>query len=174
MRVLSTNESTNLRQGFTSMSIKVHQATLAEALVVAEMAVALTTEIIKRTGTKHFNVNLKETAELSEHLIGAGSYTALIATEESEPLGFAGICESHALYTEGTFGIIQEFYVVPASRSVGVGTNLLEAAVAHSRARGWKRLELCTPPLPKFQGSLAFYERHGFEVTGGRKMKFVV
>ena len=68
-------------------------------------------------------------------------------------------------------GIIQEFYVVPTARSAGVGGALLQAARAHARSKGWKRLELCTPPLPDFQRTLAFYERNGFEVTGGRKMK---
>jgi GNAT superfamily N-acetyltransferase len=155
------------------MRLEIHLATPAEATVVAEMAVALTEEIVQRTGTRHFNVSLEDTATLCERFIAAGSYAALIATEDSRPLGFAGVCESHALYTEGTFGIIQEFYVAPASRSAGVGAALLEAACNHARARGWKRLELCTPPLPEFQSSLAFYERHGFDVTGGRKMKYI-
>lgn len=136
------------------MSTKVHLATRAEATLVAEMTVALASEIIQRTGTKHFNVNLEETARLCEHFIAAGSYTALIAVQYLSPVGFAGLCESHALYTEGTFGIIQEVYVVPASRSAGVGAALLEAASAHARARAWKCLELCTPPLPEFQRSL--------------------
>jgi GNAT superfamily N-acetyltransferase len=156
------------------MSTEVYLATQAEAALVAEMAVALTSEIIKRTGVKHFNVNLRDTAALCERLIASGSYIALIAAERSSPVGFAGLCESQALYTEGTFGIVQEFYVVPGSRSAGVGAALLEASVAQARSRGWTRLELCTPPLPEFQQSLAFYERNGFEVTGGRKMKFIV
>lgn len=28
-----------------------------------------------------------------------------------------------------------------------------------------------TPPLPHFDKTLAFYEREGFAVTGGRKLK---
>lgn len=153
------------------MKIDVRPATLAEGALVAQMAIALTSEIIERSGVRHFNVNLEETTRLCERLIATGLYTALIASGKGGPLGIAGICESHALYTEGSFGIIQEFYVVPASRSAGVGSVMLAAAVAHAREKGWKRLELCTPPLPEFDASLAFYERNGFEITGGRKMK---
>jgi len=156
------------------MNIKVRQAAPAKAALVAQMAVALTGEIIERTGTRHFNVTPEEVARLCERLMASGAYTALIAFDGSAPLGFASLCESCALYAEGRFGIIQEFYVVPAARSLGAGEKLLEAAVSHSREKGWKRLELCTPPLPEFQRSLAFYERHGFEVTGGRKMKLLV
>jgi hypothetical protein len=40
--------------------------------------------------------------------------------------------------------------------------------------RGWKRLEVTTPPLPQFDATLAFYEREGFEISGGRKLKAVI
>jgi len=153
------------------MQISIHLATPDEASRIAAMAVALTGEIMERTGTRHFNVNLLETTALCRRLMKAGSYIALVASEGAEPLGYAGLCESHALYTEGTFGIIQEFYVVSAARSAGVGAALLDGARTHGRSIGWKRLELCTPPLPDFERTLAFYERNGFEVTGGRKMK---
>lgn len=156
------------------MPIVIHVATPTDAALVAEMATALTSEIIERTGVQHFNVHLPETTKLCERLINSRVYVALIATDNSNPVGFTGLCESHALYTEGTFGIVQEFYVVPGARSTGVGAALIEAASAHARSNGWSRLELCTPPLPEFQRSLAFYERYGFEVTGGRKMKHIV
>jgi GNAT superfamily N-acetyltransferase len=153
------------------MAIEIRPAAVADAKLVAGMAVALTGEIMAATGTRHFNLEPSRTGALCERLLRAGAYVALIARDGATPVGFAGLCESHALYTEGTFGIIQEFYVVPERRSAGIGTALLEAARAYARSKGWKRLELCTPPLPAFQRSLAFYERNGFEVTGGRKMK---
>lgn len=153
------------------MGTVIHRATAAEAATVAEMAIALTEEINQRTGVMHFNANLSETMQLFARLVDSKVYTALIAVDNFNPIGFAGICESYALYAEGLFGIIQEFYVVPAARSAGVGAALIEAATAQARSRGWRRLELCTPPLPEFQRSLKFYERQGFEITGGRKMK---
>jgi hypothetical protein len=48
---------------------------------------------------------------------------------------------------------------------------LLEQAVAFGASRGWTRVEVTTPPLPQFEKTLAFYEREGFAITGGRKLK---
>ena len=40
-----------------------------------------------------------------------------------------------------------------------------------STSRGWTRLEVTTPPLPQFDRTLAFYEREGFAISGGCKLK---
>lgn len=139
------------------------------------MVVALTDEIIARTHTPHFSVNLPETTARCREFVESGKYVVYVAEAPGTgAIGFAALCESHALYAEGAFGIVQEFYVVPDRRSSGIGRILLDAAASHARAAGWKRLELCTPPLPEFRRALEFYERNGFEITGGRKMKRVV
>lgn len=41
-------------------------------------------------------------------------------------------------------------------------------------SRGWTRLEVTTPPLPQFDKTLAFYERQGFAISGGRKLKLTL
>jgi GNAT superfamily N-acetyltransferase len=71
----------------------------------------------------------------------------------------------------GTFGIIPELYVRPAFRSRKLGTMLVAEAKQVARSKGWTRLEVTTPPLPQFDRTLAFYERQGFSISGGRKMK---
>ncbi len=48
---------------------------------------------------------------------------------------------------------------------------LLAKAKRIARSKGWTRLEVTTPPLPQFDRTLAFYERQGFSISGGRKMK---
>lgn len=156
------------------MTIETRWATPADAPQVAELATALTREIIKVTGVAHFHVDQAQSTRLAEQLLAAGKYVALLAWQEGRPIGLAGCCESHALYAEGSFGVVQEFYVVPELRSAGVGAILLQAVSAYGETRGWQRLELCTPPLPDFARSLAFYERNGFAVTGGRKMKLLL
>lgn len=39
-------------------------------------------------------------------------------------------------------------------------------AKAFAKARGWRSLEVTTPPLPQFDKSLAFYERERFYISG--------
>lgn len=144
-----------------------------DAQAIAQMACALTDEISQRLGVQHFALEPARSATLCAGLLAAGRYGALVAWRGREPLGFAGFSESVALYAEGAFATIQEFYVHPDWRSRGIGAALIAAATRLAQERGWTRLELCTPPLPQFQRSLDFYAREGFEVTGGRKMKWV-
>lgn len=154
-----------------AFDMDIRPAGSADAAVVADLALALTGEIIARTGVQHFDVDRLATEALCARLVADGAYAALLAEEGGRALGYAGMSASYALYAGGAFGTVQEFYVVPEARNAGVGTKLLEAARDYGRLRGWTRLELCTPPLPEFHRTLAFYERNGFEVTGGRKMK---
>jgi GNAT superfamily N-acetyltransferase len=102
-----------------------------------------------------------------------GKYSVLLARDgvQPEPLGFLAVYESLALYAEGSFGTIPELFVRPAHRSSGVGTALLSEAKRVGQAKGWTRLEVTTPPLPQFDRTIAFYEREGFSISGGRKLK---
>ena len=157
------------------MSCSIRKATADDAAAVAAMVKALTDEIIERTQAPHFNIDLARTTARCRDFLESGNYAVyLVENEAGRGVGFVTLCESHALYAEGAFGIAQEFYVAPDFRSAGLGRQLLDAAVAHARRLGWKRLELCTPPLPEFDRALGFYEKNGFEITGGRKMKRLV
>lgn len=155
------------------MNLAIRQAGPDDAELIARLAKALTDEISGRTGARHFNVALESTRKLCRTLMEQGKYRVLLAVDSGSerPIGFATLCESYALYAEGSFGIIQEFFIVPEFRSQQVGAQLLERVVAEAGKLGWKRLELCTPPLPEFERTLGFYTANGFEVTGGRKMK---
>lgn len=55
------------------------------------------------------------------------------------------------------WGYVHHLYVVPEHRDVGVGAQLLDAAIAEARSRGWGQLVL--HPRPR---SVPFYERAGF------------
>ncbi|QGZ42950.1 GNAT family N-acetyltransferase [Pseudoduganella flava] len=138
------------------------------------MAVALTEEISRLMGVRQFDLDATASARLCEQLLAEGRYFALLAFRDGAAVGFAGMSEGHSLYAGGAIGTIQELYVAPSGRSAGVGAALLEAVAALARQRDWRRLEVCTPPLPEFARSLAFYEREGFAITGGRKLKKLV
>ena len=53
-----------------------------------------------------------------------------------ELLGFLALFEAFALYDNGAFRIISEFYVRPAHRGQGVGSALLAAARDQGASRG--------------------------------------
>lgn len=158
------------------MNIEVRRALPEDADQIASMVQALTEEITAAIGEKQFNIDLAETSTRCRQFLEQGIYAVYQAIDSGKnpPIGFISLCESHALYAEGTFGIIQELYISPAYRSQGIGRQLVDAAVEHGRKQRWKRLEVCTPPLPVFNGTIHFYERQRFGVTGGRKMKLLL
>ena len=155
-----------------SSDLRIQRATAADAHEVAVMAGELLDEIMRAVGSQAFNFKLDGAAANLRDFIGREKYFVFVAASaEAAPAGFIALCESYALYAEGVFGIVPEFYVRPPFRSQAVGRRLMEEAKAFGRTRGWKRLEATTPPLPQFDRTLAFYEREGFTIAGGRKLK---
>lgn len=69
-----------------------------------------------------------------------------------------------------------DIYVVykTLDREHGIGAMLVNRAMEHGTGRGWKRLEVATPPLPHFNRTVKFYERQNFEVTGGKKLRVLL
>jgi len=149
----------------------VQRATTGDAPRVAGLVGELLAEITQAVGVSAFQFELAKSNAEAHRLIAAGGYIVFLAACEREPVGLVTLYESYALYAEGTFGTIAEFYVRPAYRSAGIGRRLAAAARDFGAERGWTRLEVTTPPLPIFERTLAFYEREGFAVTGGRKLK---
>ena len=156
-------------------SITIQRATANDAHEIAIMVGELLNEIMTIIGVNAFNFSLDETKARLKEFIDQEKYFVFIAqNENADPVGFITLFEGHALYTEGTFGIIPEFFVRPEFRSQNVGLRLVGQAKAFGSSRGWKCLEVTTPPLPQFDKTLAFYEREEFAITGGRKLKVVL
>ena len=153
----------------------IQRATPDDVHELAVMAGELLNEIMRAIGTQAFNFSLADTTANLRDFIAREKYFVLVARgADAPPVGFITLCESYALYAEGVFGIVPELYVRPPFRSQDVGRRLMDEAKAYGRSRGWKRLEVTTPPLPQFDRTLAFYEREGFTVAGGRKLKVVL
>ena len=152
--------------------ITIQKAGLGDVHEVAVLVGKLLNEIMDTIGAQAFDFNLEQTTARLRDFIEQEKYFAFVAQNtHSGPVGFVALSESHALYAGGTFGIIQEFFVCPEYRSQNVGLRLMEQVTDFGSARGWTRLEVTTPPLPQFQKTLAFYEREGFVITGGRKLR---
>lgn len=141
---------------------------------IARLALNLMEEIHTRIGREIVAPNLVQTTRLCKNFLAKGQYNVVAAFAEDTIVGFGSLCESHSLYAEGTFGILQELYVLPEYRSQGVGAMLLDKIVEFARKKGWRRLELATPPLPEFDGAVRFYEQNGFQLTSGRKLRRLI
>ena len=154
------------------MSIRIQQAQPADAPIIAEMVGELLHEIMAAIGSKAFSFDRVETEMRAKTWLTDRTYRVLLAREGSDLVaGFLALCESYALYAEGAFGTIPELYVRPSFRSQGVGAHLLAEAKRYAQSQRWTRLEVTTPPLPQFDRTLMFYERQGYSISGGRKMK---
>jgi len=158
-----------------SDDIIIEKANAGNSFEVAVMVGELLTEISDAIGVKAFNFDLDDTAARLRDFLKRDKYFVFVARQgSSKPIGFITLYESYALYAEGIFGTIPELYVRPLYRSKNVGMQLIYRAKTFGESRGWKRLEVTTPPLPQFSRTLIFYEREGFAVTGGRKLKLVL
>lgn len=155
------------------MNLRIDHAQPNDAPIIAQMVGELLREIMAVVGTSVFGVHQEETEARARSWMTDGKYSVLLAreVERGEPLGFLALYESYALYTEGAYGTIPEFYVRQPYRLQGVGTALLVEAKGVGQSRGWRRLEVTTPPLPQFDRMLVFYQREGFSISGGRKLK---
>jgi GNAT superfamily N-acetyltransferase len=156
-------------------TIAIGRATADHSHEIAVMVGELLSEITNAIGVQAFNFDLEETTKRLKDFLDREQYFVFVARNDGRnAVGFVALYESHALYAEGTFGTIPELYVRPEYRSNHVGLRLMSEARSFGTSRGWKRLEVTTPPLPHFDRTLAFYEREGFAVTGGRKLKLAL
>jgi GNAT superfamily N-acetyltransferase len=86
-----------------------------------------------------------------------------VAFELQQPVGVIILSENASIYAGGIFGVITELYVVPAQRSAGVATKLVDAAATFGRERSWGRIE-----VGALERSLKFYLSAGFVELGPR------
>ena len=156
------------------MTVHITHAGIEDAGTIATMVGELLHDIMAAVNDKTFGFHHADTVDRAHAWMKEGLYTVLLARLENQPIGFLALYESYALYTEGTYGTIPEFYVRSPYRSQGIGTALLAEARQIGQQRGWKRLEVTTPPLPQFDRTLSFYERNGFTISGGRKLKLIL
>jgi GNAT superfamily N-acetyltransferase len=156
--------------------ILTHRAKKDQSDTIAVLVGELLQEIMDRIGIDVFHFDLEETkARLAEFIEHEKNFVFIAQDSElGEVIGFVTVYEGYALYAEGAFGTMAELYVRPSYRSRGIGKMLAQTVKDFGNDRGWKRLEVTTPPLPQFDATLAFYEREGFEISGGRKLKAVI
>lgn len=155
-----------------SVEFRIEPAQDGDAETVAVMVGELLEEIMVTSGVRAFTFDLERTVRRTREFLSRSVYFVYVARlRDGREAGLVAVSESRALYAGGDFGTVAELYVRPALRCHGVGKMLLDRAKALAAAKGWTRLEVTTPPLPEFERTLRFYEKEGFSITGGRKLK---
>jgi GNAT superfamily N-acetyltransferase len=156
------------------METTLREAELRDVETIIIMVRCLFEEIIDRTERTSLPLSIDKGIDLLKCWMVGGQYTVLLAEVEGQVVGCLSLVASIALYMEGPFGVVPELFVRPQWRSMGIGRQLLEEADKLAAKRGWRCLEVTTPPLPEFDRTLAFYHGCGFEIAGGRKMRRIV
>ena len=148
----------------------IRKAKISDAKAVADLLAQLGSEIEEKTGAK-INTDIELIIELFSKNLDKIFY-ALVYECENEIVGFTTYIQSFSLYAYGGFFTITELYVKKEYRSKGIGKKLLDNIIVSAKNGNKTRIELTTPPLPEFQRSLEFYMKNGFEITGGKKVKY--
>jgi len=137
---------------------------------VAELINRLLVELEPSAKEEIENSDLNNTAK---DLLTQSKICAFLAKKDNVNIGVVTLHECAAIYAGGVFGEISELYVKPEFRSLKVGELLLSSAIEHGKTRGWKRLEVGSPPLSDSPRTFKFYEKQGFECTGSR-LRFLI
>ena len=116
----------------------IRRAGPGDAETIATLVGELLSEIMQTTGVAAFEFNQTATQNRALDLLERELYVVFIARhpKTTAETGFISLCETHALYAEGAFGIIPEFFVRPAYRSFGTGAALLETARHFGQTKG--------------------------------------
>lgn len=158
-----------------TLNLTIQRATIDYTHEVVALVGELFNEVNIAIGMDAFNFDQGEASLKFKEFIDQEKYVVFIARgQDASAIGLVSCYESYALSASGVFGTLAELYVRPAYRSQGVGHHLIEQVKALGQSCYWKLLQVTTPPLPQFDRSLAFYEREGFVVTGGRKLQVLL
>ena len=84
----------------------------------------------------------------------------LIAHQGAEVAGMVGLLYTISTALGARVALLEDMVVAPAWRNAGIGSQLLEAAIAQARQAGCQRITLLTDDINT--DAQRFYDRHGF------------
>ncbi len=91
------------------------------------------------------------------------NYLYLIAENEYEKVGFITFHTQNLLHHCGLVGEIQEFYIIPNFRNIGIGRQLIGKVISFADRNKLKSIEVTTNR--KRIENTAIYENLGFSLT---------
>lgn len=148
----------------------IRKAKKSDSKIIAKLLSALGDEIFTLTGAK-INTDKKLIETLFQKSFNK-KLKAYVYEIDKKVVGFITYSDCFSLYAKGSFYIVTELYVKNSYRSKKIGKKLLNKVMDKAKKNNKTRIEVTTPPLPYFQKSLEFYLKNGFEVTGGKKVKY--
>ncbi len=93
-----------------------------------------------------------------ESAIGADDHLVLVGTLDGTPMGYA-VARVEALPDGGRLGVIDDLYVDPGAREVGIGEAMIDAILAWCRAEGCFGVDSLA--LPGDRHTKNFFESFG-------------
>jgi GNAT superfamily N-acetyltransferase len=86
--------------------------------------------------------------------------TILIARQEERIIGMVNLLFTVSTALGESVALLEDMVILPDARGSGVGSQLLQEAIAFTRAKGCKRITLLTDHSNKL--AQHFYQQHGF------------
>ena len=118
------------------------------------------------------DANLADYEKAFLELISSENNKIFIATDKEKAVGIITVVQSIAVYVPGSFGVINELYVLPEYRSCGVGRQLVSEVIEFGKQKRWGRIEVGAPNRAAWQRTVDFYLREGFVEIGPRLKKY--
>ena len=152
--------------------LELEKATLPEdSGAVVDMVEALLYELGDEGGTVDRGQLMNVLETVGERFT---AFFAVDVRQGRKRVGLATVTEGFALYANGAYGCLDEFFVAKEYRSQGVGSFLIGQVLAIAKERGYSRVDVTSPAdLVRHARALTFYQREGFIFTGSKlKYKF--
>lgn len=151
------------------MEYQIREANLEDMNLVIDFITRLLFEL---DGSK-VELDNKSLSKAYSEFIMNDNNKIYIASDREKEIGIITVAQSIAIYTQGRYGIINEFYVLPEYRSSGIGKLLLSEVIKFGKSKAWKRIEVGAPHQEKWQRTIDFYIREGFKIIGPRLKKYI-
>ncbi|UCH43273.1 MAG: GNAT family N-acetyltransferase, partial [Dehalococcoidales bacterium] len=88
--------------------------------------------------------------------------TVLVAEDDGSLIGLITLSYPTAIHHGGIYSCIEEFITSPKARGKGVGSQLLEAAIAEANSKGCHEIQVNNPS----EAGYPVYLRHEFKDIG--------
>ena len=136
--------------------IRIEQATTEHIPQMAELLAVLFSEEVEFRPDRQ-----KQIRRAADDRLRAERGNIFVATEEDEVVGMVSLLFTVSTAQGAPACWLEDMVLRPEYRGKGIGTRLLDHAVAYAKSHGFTRITLLTDGVS--EKSIHFYERHGFQ-----------